>query len=202
MPRVVIWSECHYTEQGLKLLLLRRMAFIREVASIQFNPKIELNTKDYLIINLTGSNFTRCLDFLKENEEVIDWGRVIILSSEIDAFIIELVLIKKFKFICVSKNVSEIEELCEQFILHKNIETSEYKLNVTNMERKVLIMLMSGLSTIQISYMLKLSFKTVSHHKCNFLKKIGVEKTSALNFWYHHRICNKKKQCKKVIEYA
>ncbi|WP_277752542.1 LuxR C-terminal-related transcriptional regulator [Ewingella americana] len=61
------------------------------------------------------------------------------------------------------------------------------------MEEKILVMMMLGLSVKSISNILKLSVKTISVHKCNSLRKIGVDarRSSALFFLHKHAVGNR-----------
>ena len=106
-----------------------------------------------------------------------------------------LLLKKQFKFLKKKKGLSEIVSAIQQFIQLQNMtsnkESFDYK--ITKMEEKVLVMMMTGLSVTSISNILKLSVKTVSVHKCNSLRKIGVDasSSSALFFLHKHAVGNR-----------
>ncbi|MBB6115736.1 helix-turn-helix transcriptional regulator [Rahnella sp. Larv3_ips] len=152
-------------------------------------------TKDYLIIDPSGGGFHKCYEFLNENINVLDPERILIISSEVDMLMLGLLLKKQFKFLKKKKGLSEIVSAIQQFIQLQNMtsnkESFDYK--ITKMEEKVLVMMMTGLSVTSISNILKLSVKTVSVHKCNSLRKIGVDasSSSALFFLHKHAVGNR-----------
>lgn len=152
-------------------------------------------TKDYLIIDPSGGGFHKCYEFLNENINILDPERILIVSSEVDMLMLGLLLKKQFKFLKKKKGLSEIVSAVQQFIQLQNMtdnkESVDYK--ITKMEEKVLVMMMSGLSVTSISNILKLSVKTISVHKCNSLRKIGVDasSSSALFFLHKHAVGNR-----------
>ncbi|KAB7895272.1 LuxR family transcriptional regulator [Rouxiella sp. S1S-2] len=198
MPRIIIWSECQFTKLTLKEIISKKLPYINGVIPFNQNDGVNISTKDYLIIDPSGSGFQKCYDFLKENEHIIDPERILIISSSVDMLMLELFFKKKFKFIEKKKSITCVVSALEKFIQLQHIASNDtpYDYNITKMEGKVLVMMMSGLSVMNISNILKLSVKTISVHKCNSLRKIGVDvsSSSALFFLQCHDVGNKNRQ--------
>ncbi len=195
MPRVIIWSECQFTKLAIKEIISKKLPYVNGVIFFDRDDEVNLYTKDYLIIDPSGGGFHKCYEFLNENINVLDPERILIISSEVDMLMLGLLLKKQFKFLKKKKGLSEIVSAIQQFIQLQNMtsnkESFDYK--ITKMEEKVLVMMMTGLSVTSISNILKLSVKTVSVHKCNSLRKIGVDasSSSALFFLHKHAVGNR-----------
>lgn len=195
MPRVIIWSECQFTKLAIKEIISKKLPYVNGVIFFNRDEEVNLYTKDYLIIDPSGGGFHKCYEFLNENINVLDPERILIISSEVDMLMLGLLLKKQFKFLKKKKGLSEIVSAIQQFIQLQNMtsnkESFDYK--ITKMEEKVLVMMMSGLSVTSISNILKLSVKTISVHKCNSLRKIGVDanSSSALFFLHKHAVGNR-----------
>lgn len=195
MPRVIIWSECQYTKLALKEIISRKLPYVNEVISYDHGDEVNLYAKDYLIIDPSGGGFHRCYEFLRENMSVLDPERILIISSAVDMLMLELLLKKEFKFLKKKNELAVVVASVEQFIQLQGttLNKQAFNYNITRMEEKVLVMMMSGLSVTSISNILKLSVKTVSVHKCNSLRKIGVDanSSSALFFLHKHAVGNR-----------
>ncbi|RJT55976.1 helix-turn-helix transcriptional regulator [Rahnella variigena] len=195
MPRVIIWSECQYTKLALKEIISRKLPYVNEVISYDHGDEVNLYAKDYLIIDPSGGGFHRCYEFLRENMSVLDPERILIMSSAVDMLMLELLLKKEFKFLKKKNELPVVVTSVEQFIQLQGttLNKQAFNYNITRMEEKVLVMMMSGLSVTSISNILKLSVKTVSVHKCNSLRKIGVDanSSSALFFLHKHAVGNR-----------
>jgi DNA-binding CsgD family transcriptional regulator len=195
MPRVIIWSECQYTKLALKEIISRKLPYVNEVISYDYGDEVNLYAKDYLIIDPSGGGFHRCYEFLRENMSVLDPERILIMSSAVDMLMLELLLKKEFKFLKKKNELPVVVASVEQFIQLQGttLNKQAFNYNITRMEEKVLVMMMSGLSVTSISNILKLSVKTVSVHKCNSLRKIGVDanSSSALFFLHKHAVGNR-----------
>ena len=195
MPRVIIWSECQYTKLALKEIISSKLPYVNEVISNDHCDEVNLYAKDYLIIDPSGGGFHRCYEFLRENLSVLDPERILIMSSAVDMLMLELLLKKEFKFLKKKNELPVVVASVEQFIQLQGttLNKEAFNYNITRMEEKVLVMMMSGLSVTSISNILKLSVKTVSVHKCNSLRKIGVDanSSSALFFLHKHAVGNR-----------
>ncbi|PKE32800.1 LuxR family transcriptional regulator [Rahnella sp. AA] len=195
MPRVIIWSECQFTKLALKEIISKKLPYVNGVISFDQDDEVNFYTKDYLIIDPSGGGFHKCYEFLRENLNVLDPERILIVSSAVDVLMLELLLKKEFKFLKKKKTLSAIAGEVEQFIQLQGIAINKesFNYNITKMEEKVLVMMMSGLSVTSISNILKLSVKTISVHKCNSLRKIGVDasSSSALFFLHKHTVGNR-----------
>ncbi|MBU9848326.1 helix-turn-helix domain-containing protein [Rahnella ecdela] len=192
MPRVIIWSECQYTKLALKEIISKKLPYVNDVISYDQGDEVSLYAKDYLIIDPSGGGFHRCYEFLRENVNILDPIRILIMSSAVDMLMLELLLKKEFKFLKKKNELPEVVTSVEQLIQLQGITINKesFNYNITKMEEKVLVMMMSGLSVTSISNILKLSVKTVSVHKCNSLRKIGVDanSSSALFFLHKHAV--------------
>ena len=195
MPRVIIWSECQFTRLALKEIISMKLPYVNNVISFDQNEGMPMYAKDYLIIDPSGGGFHRCYEFLRENLNILDPERILIVSSAVDMLMLELLLKKEFKFLKKKNDLPDIERSVEQFILllGSAINKASFNYNITKMEEKVLVMMMSGLSVTSISNILKLSVKTISVHKCNSLRKRGVDasSSSALFFLHKHAVGNR-----------
>lgn len=195
MPRVIIWSECQFTKLALKEIISKKLPYVDNVIPFDQNEGMNLFAKDYLIIDPSGGGFHRCYEFLRENLNILDPERILIVSSAVDMLMLELLLKKEFKFLKKKSDLVDVERSIEQFIQLQGsaINKEEFNYNITKMEEKVLVMMMSGLSVTSISNILKLSVKTISVHKCNSLRKIGVDasSSSALFFLHKHAVGNR-----------
>ncbi|MCA1986360.1 MAG: response regulator transcription factor [Desulfovibrio sp.] len=56
---------------------------------------------------------------------------------------------------------------------------------LTNRERQVLQMVSQGLYTREIASMLGLSTKTVEHHRCRLMRKLGCRNSAEVVAWAH-----------------
>ncbi|CAM3829304.1 helix-turn-helix transcriptional regulator [Rahnella bruchi] len=195
MPRVIIWSECQYTKLALKEIISKELPYVDGVISYDQGDEVNLYAKDYLIIDPSGGGFHRCYEFLREHLNILDPIRILIMSSAVDMLMLELLLKKEFKFLKKKKELPAVVTSVEQLIQLQGITINKesFNYNITKMEEKVLVMMMSGLSVTSISNILKLSVKTVSVHKCNSLRKIGVDanSSSALFFLHKHAVGNR-----------
>ncbi|MBF7994424.1 helix-turn-helix transcriptional regulator [Rahnella sp. SAP-29] len=189
MPRVIIWSECQFTKLALKEIISKKVPYVNGVISFDQSEQVQLYTKDYLIIDPSAGGFHKCYEFLRENLNVLDPERILIVSSAVDVLMLELLLKKEFKFLKKKKDLCDVENAVEQFIQLRGtpINKEAFNYNITRMEEKVLVMMMSGLSVTSISNILKLSVKTISVHKCNSLRKIGVDASSSSALFFLHR---------------
>ncbi|MGG5214505.1 MULTISPECIES: helix-turn-helix transcriptional regulator [Rahnella] len=180
---------------ALKEIISRKLPYVNEVISYDHGDEVNLYAKDYLIIDPSGGGFHRCYEFLRENMSVLDPERILIMSSAVDMLMLELLLKKEFKFLKKKKELAVVVTSVEQFIQLQGttLNKQAFNYNITRMEEKVLVMMMSGLSVTSISNILKLSVKTVSVHKCNSLRKIGVDanSSSALFFLHKHAVGNR-----------
>ncbi|RJT35159.1 helix-turn-helix transcriptional regulator [Rahnella woolbedingensis] len=192
MPRVIIWSECQYTKLALKEIISKELPYVDDVISYDQGDEVDLYAKDYLIIDPSGGGFHRCYEFLRENLNILDPIRILVMSSAVDMLMLELLLKREFKFLKNKKELSAVVTTVEQLIQLQGITINKesFNYNITKMEEKVLVMMMSGLSVTSISNILKLSVKTISVHKCNSLRKIGVDanSSSALFFLHKHAV--------------
>ncbi|MBU9838128.1 helix-turn-helix transcriptional regulator [Rahnella sp. L72c] len=195
MPRVIIWSECQFTKLALKEIISKKLPYVDHAISFDQSNGMNLLAKDYLIIDPSGGGFHRSYEFLRENLNILDPERILVVSSAVDMLMLELLLKKEFKFLKKKSALSDVETSVEQFIRLQGsaINKQEFNYNITKMEEKVLVMMMSGLSVTSISNILKLSVKTISVHKCNSLRKIGVDasSSSALFFLHKHAVGNR-----------
>jgi len=193
MSRIVIWSECQFAKFALQKIISQRLPYINDIVHFSKNEGVKLSSNDYLIIDPSGCGFHKCYNFLKEYEDVLDPERILIFSSMVDMLMLQLFFKKTFKFLDNKKNITEIINVIEQFVQLENITTHSKPYNITKMEGKVLVMMMSGLSVMNISNILKLSVKTVSVHKCNSLRKIGIDasRSSTLFFLQGHNVFSK-----------
>lgn len=189
MPRLIIWSECQFTRLALKEIVSRKLPYVTEVMFIGSDDKVNLCTRDYLIIDPSGDGFHKCYEFLNENSNILEPERVLIFSSEVDMLMLDLLFKKEFKFLKKKRYLPEISSAVEKFIQLKTLMSDEDVLNykITKMEEKILVMMMSGLSVKNISNILKLSVKTISVHKCNSLRKIGVDAKSSSGLFFFHK---------------
>ncbi|MGC6388404.1 helix-turn-helix domain-containing protein [Ewingella sp. S1.OA.A_B6] len=195
MPRLIIWSECQFTKLALKEIIFKKLPYVNEIIFLAPDDKVNLYTKDYLIIDPSGGCFNQCYEFLNESINIVDPERILIFSSEIDMLMLEFLLKKEFKFLKKRRELSELVSAVQQFIQLQNIMNKEdvFNYKITKMEEKILVMMMLGLSVKSISNILKLSVKTISVHKCNSLRKIGVDakSSSALFFLHKHAVGNR-----------
>ncbi|WP_254310892.1 helix-turn-helix transcriptional regulator [Rahnella aceris] len=179
----------------MKEIISKKLPYVDNVIPFDQNEGMNLFAKDYLIIDPSGGGFHRCYEFLRENLNILDPERILIVSSAVDMLMLELLLKKEFKFLKKKSGLADFERAVEQFIqlLGSAINKEEFNYNITKMEEKVLVMMMSGLSVTSISNILKLSVKTISVHKCNSLRKIGVDasSSSALFFLHKHAVGNR-----------
>jgi len=189
MPRVIIWSECQFTKLALKEIISKNLPYVNGIVCYDRSGEVNLYKTDYVIIDPSGGGFHKCYEFLNENINLLDPERILIISSEVDMLMLGLLLKKQFKFLKKKKELPEIVTAIQQFIQLQNItsnkESVDYK--ITKMEEKVLVMMMSGLSVTSISNILKLSVKTISVHKCNSLRKIGVDASSSSALFFLHK---------------
>lgn len=195
MPRVIIWSECQFTKLALKEIISKKLPYVNGIIFFERDAEVSLYTKDYLIIDPSGGGFHKCYEFLNENINVLDPERILIVSSEVDMLMLELLLKKQFKFLKKKRGLPDIVSAVQQFVQLQSITSNKasFDYKITKMEEKVLVMMMSGLSVTSISNILKLSVKTISVHKCNSLRKIGVDanSSSALFFLHKHAVGNR-----------
>lgn len=189
MPRVIIWSDCQFTKLALKEIISKNLPYVNGIVCYDRSGEVNLYKTDYVIIDPSGGGFHKCYEFLNENINLLDPERILIISSEVDMLMLGLLLKKQFKFLKKKKELPEIVTAIQQFIQLQNItsnkESVDYK--ITKMEEKVLVMMMSGLSVTSISNILKLSVKTISVHKCNSLRKIGVDASSSSALFFLHK---------------
>jgi DNA-binding CsgD family transcriptional regulator len=179
----------------MKKIISKKLPYVNNVILFDQSEGMTLYVKDYLIIDPSGGGFHRCYEFLSENLNILDPERILIVSSAVDMLMLELLLKKEFKFLKKKSDLPEVERSIEEFILLQGnaVNKEAFNYNITKMEEKVLVMMMSGLSVTSISNILKLSVKTISVHKCNSLRKIGVDasSSSALFFLHKHAVGNR-----------
>ncbi|WP_244212768.1 helix-turn-helix domain-containing protein [Rahnella woolbedingensis] len=177
---------------ALKEIISKELPYVDDVISYDQGDEVDLYAKDYLIIDPSGGGFHRCYEFLRENLNILDPIRILVMSSAVDMLMLELLLKREFKFLKNKKELSAVVTTVEQLIQLQGITINKesFNYNITKMEEKVLVMMMSGLSVTSISNILKLSVKTISVHKCNSLRKIGVDanSSSALFFLHKHAV--------------
>lgn len=191
MPRVVIWSECQFTQLALETLILK-LPFHIDVLSFPQNNNIFFDSSDYFILDPSHKSFSRCYEFLLAHHERMDDNRIIFYSESLDATIMSTLLKRGIRSFSKNNNLQDTTSLITKFILLKDISVlcDQHFLVITKMEIKILSMLVSGVSIRDISMILKRSIKTVSAHKCNLFKKIGITNNQELFFLFNHSVAD------------
>ena len=192
MPRVVIWSECQFTQLALETLILKLPFHIYVLSFPQNNKNIFFDSSDYFILDPSHKSFSRCYEFLLAHHERMDDNRMIFYSESLDATIMSTLLKRGIRSFSKNNNLQETTSLITKFILLKDISDlcDQHFLVITKMEIKILSMLVSGVSIRDISMILKRSIKTVSAHKCNLFKKIGITNNQELFFLFNHSVAD------------
>lgn len=192
MPRVIIWSECQYTNLALEALIIK-LPFNIDILNLPQNRNsITFHSSDYFIIDPSYKSFSKCYNFLLEHHERIDDNRIVFYSEPLDATIMSTLLNREIRSFSKNNQLPDTTEFLKKFILLKDIThlCDQHFLVITKMEIKVLSMLVSGVSISDISMILKRSIKTVSAHKCNLFKKIGIANNQELFFLFNHSIAD------------
>ncbi len=190
MSRIIIVSECQYTILALNFIILS-MPFPMEICILSnTSDRIQPNSSDYLILDTAHRNFYISYKYLMENLNSVDTNRTALLSTTLDSSL--LCSLVKLNLNCFSKHstVGELKRLIIRMFFLKiaPIESDKSVRIITKMESQVLSLLMAGLPLAEISLILKRSIKTVSAHKCNLFKKIGVPVNDELSFIVNHGI--------------
>jgi len=207
MPRLVIWSECQYTQLAVRALA-SNFAFISHIYTFPTEEsQVKLTTSDYFMIGPISGGFSKCYEFLLKNQDNIDYDRVMIIGSGIDMLVMSILCKKNFKFFLKEEGLQDLVEFLKRFILLDYNDGQEYliKYHLTFNEVRVLILMLTGLSETNIANILKRSIKTVSHHKVNLFKKLHMETHATKLFFLHnYSIASVKQNCEllhhKVIE--
>lgn len=190
MPRVIIWSECQYTTLALEAVISSLPFHVDIISFPGANKNIALTSSDYFILDPSHKSFARCYEFLVNKQGVFDESRTLLYSEPIDSTIMATLLKRKIPCFSKTNSLQNTRILITKFILLKDIVSlcEQHSLTITKMEIKILSMLVSGISVRDISMILKRSIKTVSAHKCNLFKKIGVNNNQELFFLFNHSI--------------
>ncbi|MFZ4834371.1 LuxR C-terminal-related transcriptional regulator [Rouxiella sp. Mn2063] len=195
MPRLVIWSECQYTQLAVRALA-SNFAFISQIYTLpREEHQIKLTTSDYFMVGPTSGGFSKCYEFLLKNQDNIDYDRVMIIGSGLDMLVMSILFKKSFKFFFKKDGLQDLVEFLKRFILLNYNDGQEYliKHHLTYNEERVLILMLTGLSETNIANILKRSIKTVSHHKVNLLKKLHIDTNATkLFFLYNYSIASVK----------
>jgi len=192
MPRVIIWSECQYTKLALETLILKLPFHVDVLTLPQNKNSITFDSSDYFILDPADKSFSRCYEFLLQHHERMDDNRMIFYSESLDATIMSTLLKRGIRSFSKNNSLQETSNLITKFILLKDISDlcDQHFLLITKMEIKILSMLVSGVSIRDISMILKRSIKTVSAHKCNLFKKIGITNNQELFFLFNHSVAD------------
>lgn len=190
MPRVIIWSECQYTKLALEAVISRLPFHVDVITFPGANRNVTLHSSDYFILDPSHKSFSRCYAFLVDKQGVLDESRTLLYSEPIDSTIMATLLKRKIPCFSKKNSLLNTRTLITKFILLKDIFSlcEHHSLTITKMEIKILSMLVSGISIRDIALILKRSIKTVSAHKCNLFKKIGVTNNQELFFLFNHSI--------------
>lgn len=192
MPRIIIWSECQYTKLALDVIIKKLPFHIDVICFPQDENNITFQSSDYFIIDPSHKSFSRCYEFLLQNHERMDVKRIVFYSEFVDATIMSTLLKRGFRSFSKNNELQKTVHLITKLILLKDISKlcDQHLLLITKMEIKILSMLVSGVSIRDISMILKRSIKTVSAHKCNLFKKIGVTNNQELFFLFNHSVAD------------
>jgi len=207
MPRLIIWSECQYTQLAVTALA-SNFAFISHICTFPSEEnQVKLTTSDYFMIGPISGGFSKCYEFLLKNQDNIDYDRVMIIGSSLDMLVMNILFKKNFKFFLKKDGLQDLVDFLKKFILLDYNDGDEclIKYQLTSNEVRVLILMLTGLSETNIANILKRSIKTVSHHKVNLLKKLHIDTNATkLFFLYNYSIAGVKQGCEslhnKVIE--
>ena len=172
MGRLIIISECVYTNIALQLFFVYEKYCIMK--SSNDYEKLGIEENDCVIINLDEKSFKSCYWFLrKQNSEFLK-RNVILLSNKINVYLMQALLDEEFQYIHKKTDVASVDRIVLSRINGKLEEfiSVGFELNMTRMERLILLMILSNIDQKTTAKILKISFKTVSAHKCNIIKKV------------------------------
>lgn len=172
MGRLVIISECVYSNIALQQFFVYEQKHLMK--STHEYEKLGVVENDFLIINLDERSFKSCYWFLRKQKSDFLKRNVILLSNKINVYIMQALLDEEFQYIYKKTDVASVDRIVLSRINGELDEfiSVEFELNMTRMERLILLMILSNVDQKTTAKILKMSFKTVSTHKCNIIRKI------------------------------
>lgn len=176
---IIIVGTCQYTSLGIASLL--DYFFYSRIVFYQRFSEINENSSELLIIAAIDENDITYDDIIYlKNRMVKNGGKnLIILSNSM----LMNVLYSVFNISCIylprKITLKEFHPVIVNTLLHNNAEEAySIKPQLTGLESQILILLSEGFTVTEISRIKNKNSKTISSHKCNLMKKMGMPNTS------------------------
>jgi DNA-binding CsgD family transcriptional regulator len=176
--RIIIVGTCQYTSLGIASLL--DYLFYSKIVFYKRFSDIEEGSNDFLTIAAIDENDITYDDviYLKNRMKKNNCKNLLILCDTILRSISQSV----FNISCVylRRNISlkELHPVIVDVLLHDHNENKlSLKPQLTGLESQILMMLSDGFTVSEISRIKNRNYKTISSHKYNLMKKMGMPNT-------------------------
>lgn len=175
---IIIVGTCQYTALGIATLLDNLL--YRKIVFYQHFSEIKENSHELLMIAALDENDITYDDIVYLKNRMLKNGgqNLIILSDSI----LTNVLYSVFNIACLylPRNITlkALHPVIVNTLLHNNDDENYHlKPQLTGMESQILIMLSEGFTVSEISRIKNKNCRTISSHKCNLMKKMGMPNT-------------------------
>lgn len=181
MKRFLIFSDCSFSQLAIHKILTD---LYKEIYLIHGNHSTNASDADYIIFVLTEHDIFQCSEFFIRHCKDIGYEKIILIgkSKAIETF--QKIMGRKHKSVNIKMKKDEVALNIDRLIKErKEIQLlSVGKSTITSSEIEVIRMLQNGFTVSEIAIYKERSPKTISKHKCNFLKKIGARNRAAMLF--------------------
>lgn len=186
MERIIVFSDCSYFNVGLSSLLNEVMSDV--VVHIS-NPTLPMNAYDLVILLVNEQNLLRSISFLLDHKDLNKSGKVLIFADAKTLRILSGLYYGDLSTIRLDLPLRKLINAFHTFNL--NYLDRKYnvknKSTITSSELEVIQMLLTGLSLTEIARLKKRSVKTISHQKCSFFRKLGLQNRLNTLLWLAKR---------------
>ncbi|WON76968.1 helix-turn-helix transcriptional regulator [Serratia sp. UGAL515B_01] len=173
MQKIFLWCDCHYTKMGL--LSLFSEVLHNNIEVINYDRTHSDISSDVLcfFFVISGGNFFEIAEFIR-NSQIKKDNALIALSDDELYNVFSHVCNEEIKNISIQKSPIEISNIFKFIISDNEKKHRKTVSKITKKELQVMELFMRGKKVSEVASILHRSIKTISYHKQNFLKKLGI----------------------------
>ncbi|NTY85626.1 response regulator transcription factor [Serratia fonticola] len=179
MNRIVVYSNCTFSYTGMHDILCDKYPGLSVI-----RPKADLDIidADFIILIINECNLLQYSEFLLTYCKHLPYAKFIIVGEVSDCNLFNAILGCQYKSIDIRLPMKELKAQCGRLMLENEISLKMVALKnmITPSEIEVIKMLSTGFSLSQVAALKKRSLKTISHHKCSFFRKLGLENRTSI----------------------
>lgn len=183
MKRIAILCNCSYTYLALSTLITNTYLKSGEDVEIKrAKLTIDIHESDVIVLIINEANIFACSEFVINLVKRNIRSNILIISDMCNLNIFTLITGQVYDFINIHSCVNDVNNAienaaCSKIFIKKIIKQHR---KISPKEIEVIRLLSIGFTMTDISKIKHISIKTISAHKCNFFKKIGLKNSPAV----------------------